>query len=75
MLAKLQSAIQNFDKAEHFILGALVALCPIYPLIAVIIVAVGKEIYDHFHPDVHTCDAMDAIATIVGGLTMLQLLG
>ena len=66
--------MENYDKFQHFVLGALVALCPVYPVVAVLIVAVGKEVYDHFHPDKHTCDAMDAIATIVGGLTMLQFL-
>lgn len=66
--------MENLDKAQHFILGALAALFPIYPMLAVLIVAWGKELYDYFHKDKHTCDAMDAIATIVGGLTMLQLL-
>lgn len=66
--------MENFDKAQHFLVGAIVALCPIYPMLAVLLVAWGKELYDYFHKDKHTCDAMDAIATIVGGLTMLQLL-
>lgn len=65
--------MENFDKAQHFVLGMIVALCPIYPMIAVLIVAWGKELYDFYHKDKHTCDAMDAIATIVGGLTMMQL--
>ena len=64
----------NSDKLQHFILGALVALSPVYPMFLVLIVAFGKELYDYFHPDKHACDAMDAIATIVGGLTTLQIL-
>lgn len=64
--------MENRDKLEHFILGAVVAFSPIYPLLAVIIVAFGKELYDYYHKDKHTCDAMDAIATIVGGLVVLN---
>ena len=66
--------MQNLDKAQHFILGAVAALCPIYPLAAVLLVAWGKELYDYLHKDKHTCDAMDAIATIVGGLVVIQFL-
>ena len=65
----------NLDKAQHFIIGMIVGLCPIYPMIAILLVAWGKELYDYKHPDKHTCDAMDAIATIVGGLVTLQLMG
>ena len=67
--------MENLDKAQHFFVGAIVALCPIYPMVAVLIVAWGKELYDYFHKDKHTCDALDAIATIVGGLVTLQLMG
>ena len=67
--------IQNYDKVLHLIAGALVALCPIKPLIAVIVVAFGKEIYDYYHKESHTCDGSDAIATLVGGLVMLNFLG
>jgi hypothetical protein len=28
--------------------------------------AVAKEVFDHFHPAKHTCDPMDAVATICG---------
>lgn len=66
--------MENYDKFQHFVLGALVAFSPVYPLAAVLIVAFGKELYDFYHKDKHTCDAMDAIATIVGGLVVIQLL-
>lgn len=69
------SKIQNYDKLAHLIAGAIVALCPIYPMAAVIVVAFGKEIYDYYHQDKHTCDGSDAIATIVGGLVTLTFLG
>lgn len=64
----------NSDKVWHLLFGVIAALCPLYPMVAVLIVAFGKELYDYFHKDKHTCDAMDAIATIVGGLVVLQLL-
>jgi len=68
------SRIQNLDKVAHLGFGAIAALSPIYPIAAILIVAFGKEVYDYFHPDKHTCDGLDAIATIVGGLTMLYIL-
>ena len=30
--------------------------------------AIGKEVYDHFHPETHTCDFYDWLATTIGGL-------
>lgn len=67
--------IQNWDKVVHLGIGAIAALCPVYPMAAILVVAFGKEIYDFNHPDVHTCDGLDAISTIVGGIMMLHLLG
>ena len=67
--------MQNLDKAQHFIVGMITGLFPIYPMIAILLVAWGKELYDYKHSDKHTCDATDAIATIVGGLVTLQLMG
>jgi hypothetical protein len=32
---------------------------------AVYAAAISKEIYDHFHPDTHTCDVMDFVATVL----------
>ena len=34
---------------------------------AVVLAAMGKEVYDYIHRDKHTPDLMDAVATIVGG--------
>ena len=34
---------------------------------AVMLAAVGKEVYDYIHRDKHTPDLMDAVATIIGG--------
>ena len=67
------SKIQNYDKIAHMAFGAIAALSPWYPMLAVLFVAFGKEIYDYYNSK-HTCDGLDAIATIVGGLVMLSLL-
>ena len=78
MVSKLLSIlnrIQNWDKIVHMGFGAIAALSPWYPLEAILVVAFGKEVYDYFHPNKHTCDGMDAIATIVGGFVMLTFLG
>lgn len=34
---------------------------------AVVLAAVGKEVYDRLNRDKHTPDLMDAVATIIGG--------
>lgn len=34
---------------------------------AVVLAAVGKEVYDYLNRDKHTFDLMDAVATIIGG--------
>lgn len=67
--------IKDYDKVLHFLVGGLVALCPVEPMLAVLVVAFSKELYDYYHPETHTCDGSDAIATLVGGLVMLTFLG
>nr|WP_320132322.1 hypothetical protein [uncultured Holophaga sp.] len=37
-------------------------------LSVVVVAAIGKEVYDYYHPATHTCEVMDACATILGGL-------
>jgi hypothetical protein len=61
------------DKALHFIGGVVIYAAahfasPIIGLMAVLVAAVGKEVYDHFHKDTHTDDIWDATATIAGGM-------
>lgn len=61
------------DKQGHFIVGLLIYtiihfINPVIGLGAVAIAAVGKEIYDYFHRDVHTPDVWDAVATLLGGI-------
>jgi hypothetical protein len=73
MIQNILNRVQNWDKLYHLVFGAIAALSPWYPMTAILIVAFGKEVYDYFHPN-HTPDAADAIATIVGGLVILQFL-
>ncbi len=72
------------DKQAHALAGAcLFLLCLVLgagaqiALGLVALAAVAKEAYDHAHPDVHTCDAWDAFATIlpaaIGWLLMVPL--
>jgi hypothetical protein len=44
-------------------------------MVAVLVVAFGKEVYDYYHRQAHTPDGADAIATIVGGIVVLHFLG
>lgn len=53
----------NAKPLEKFLLAA----------IPVVLVAVGKELYDHQHPSTHDCDARDALATIGGGALALTI--
>jgi hypothetical protein len=57
----------------HFICGLVIAalLTPFigaYSIAVVAIVALLKEIYDARHPDKHTADFMDWVATVLGGV-------
>lgn len=75
MIQDILNRIQNWDKIVHMGFGAIAALSPWYPMVAVLVVAFGKEVYDYYHRDSHTPDGADAIATIVGGLVVLHFLG
>lgn len=62
------------DKQAHALGGAVISLAlgyvfPIYVGIAAAVVAGAlKEAYDKLHPDTHTVDVWDFIATSAGGL-------
>jgi hypothetical protein len=59
------------DKVYHCLGGVvLFAIGQLfgYGLALAIIGAVTKEIYDYFHPESHTADWKDAVATTIGGL-------
>ena len=60
------------DKIAHFASGVVLFaavqwVSPLWAFFSVICAAVAKEIYDAFHPDIHTSDWWDAIATVAGG--------
>lgn len=59
------------DKVYHCLGGVvLFAIGQLfgYGLALAVIGAIVKEIYDYLHPESHTADCKDAIATIIGGL-------
>lgn len=61
------------DKLGHFAAGVLIYAAMHFVslsvgLLAVLVAAVGKEIYDYLHRDKHTPDAWDAFATMLGGV-------
>lgn len=68
------------DKALHIVVGsaifsAVYVACTLAGLPAlhiaagaVVLAAVGKEVYDRIHRDRHTPDPLDALATIAGGV-------
>lgn len=61
------------DKIAHFLIGAVLALAlgyllpPVFGVLASVLAGALKELYDHFHPDTHTVDVMDFVATLAGG--------
>jgi uncharacterized membrane protein YdcZ (DUF606 family) len=81
IIAKLNAFLSQFcivckvpcDKQMHFICGFIIAavLTPFigfYAVVVVAIIALLKEIYDALHPDKHTADFWDWVATTLGGL-------
>ena len=62
------------EKVVHFASGVILyaGLLPFvgssFALSIVVLMAVGKEVYDSYCPDKHTADVWDAVATILGGL-------
>lgn len=67
------------DKSLHALAGAAIfsaaytlfhfAALPALEIAAaaVLLAAIGKEVYDRIHRDRHTPDLMDAVATVAGG--------
>jgi hypothetical protein len=80
LIAKVNAFLSKFcvtckvpcDKQMHFISGLIIAvvLTPFigaYSVIVVAIIALLKEIYDYKHPESHTADFWDWVATVLGG--------
>ena len=81
LIAKVNAFLSKFcitckvpcDKQMHFIGGLVIAalLTPFigaYSIVVVAIVALLKEVYDFLHPESHTADFMDWVATTLGGV-------
>lgn len=68
------------DKAMHFAAGFLITSVlsfqiPLeFALGAGIASGVMKEVYDYFHPENHTVDILDAVATWIGAGTAYWIL-
>lgn len=61
------------DKANHVVWGAILFAAGHFvsiPFAAAVVLAVAifKELYDSYHPDRHSVDPMDAVATAAGGV-------
>lgn len=61
------------DKLGHFTAGVLIYaalhfISPTVGLLAVVVAAWGKEVYDYLHRNKHSPDPLDALATMIGGL-------
>lgn len=61
------------DKQIHLLAGVAIAglSSPFgMPVMAACVcaAAIGKEVYDSYHRDKHTPDALDALATMAGGV-------
>jgi hypothetical protein len=81
IIAKLNAFLSQFcivckipcDKQMHFVCGFIIAavLTPFIGAASVFIVAIIaalKEVYDYMHPDSHTADILDWVATVLGGV-------
>lgn len=68
------------DKQIHAAAGFAIALLTAWmgrwlSVALVLVAAVGKEAYDYLHPDKHTCDIWDAVATVTGAVPVWILWG
>jgi hypothetical protein len=91
LIAKVNAFLSQFcivckvpcDKQMHFLSGFIIAaaLTPFIGAATVFIVAIVaalKEVYDYMHPESHTADFWDWVATTLGGLVgfiVVALLG
>ena len=70
------------DKLLHFLVGGVIAgviyalfLNHWLALLATVVAGLAKEIYDYFHPDQHTVELLDVVATVVGAVPVLLAVG
>ena len=62
-----------YDKLLHFAVGAAITVLVVIVTgslalagAAVLLVGAGREVYDAYHPDTHTADIWDVVATCAG---------
>ncbi len=88
IIAKLNAFLSQFcivckvpcDKQMHFLSGAIlgIILTPFIGWVSILwvsAIACAKEIYDYIHPDKHTADIWDWVATTLGGILGTVLIG
>ena len=81
LIAKVNAFLSQFcivckvpcDKQMHMLSGFIIAavLTPFigaYSIVVVAIIALLKEVYDFLHPESHTADFWDWVATVLGGV-------
>lgn len=61
------------DKQVHFLGGYAIGITfglvvPVLGLMLAFAVGLGKEVYDKYHPDNHSADKYDFLATLLGGI-------
>ena len=66
------------DKRLHFLGGAVLCFAfsfvsPVVGLLVAIFAGYAKEMYDNRHPEKHTADDLDMLATWFGGVVGLVL--
>jgi len=62
-----------FDKLLHFAVGTAITALVVSVTgslalagVAVLLAGAGREVYDAYHPDTHTADIWDVVATCAG---------
>jgi hypothetical protein len=62
-----------YDKLLHFAVGAAITALVVIVTgslalagVAVLLAGSGREVYDAYHPDTHTADIWDVVATCAG---------
>ena len=65
--------MKHVDKLQHYMGGMLIALITallfkdaLIGLAVAVFIGASKEGYDFCHPDKHTCDVQDFVATALG---------
>ena len=64
------------DKIKHFFGGAfisavamIISFSPWFGILSAFLAGLIKEVWDYFHPEMHTVDVWDLVATTLGGIS------